>query len=172
MVHHTDKMRAVEFIGKPNDMVVESVHIPKIQDPLDAIIRVTSAGICGTDLHILHGRFGAQPPLTMGHETVGIVEAVGAGVTTIKVGDRVGVYDGVCCGFCANCVKGLTAYCLTLGQDFIGLGEPVGSKTPQNNGGQGESISVCLLRDRERIALVEMGKRGKEIRSVGARANT
>lgn len=131
------KMKGVEWVGKPFHMVVKEVDHPRIQDPQDAIIRLTSAGICGTDLHTFHGRLTTKAPLTMGHESLGIVEEVGAGVSNLKKGDRVLVYDEICCGFCANCVVELSQFCLTVNPpsdiSFFGIGEP----GRQFNGGQG-----------------------------------
>jgi len=82
-------MKAVEFNGQPFSMKVKTLPIPKITSPTDAVIRVTSSGICGTDLHILHGRIPVTPPMTMGHEIVGIVHSIGSKVLDVKVGDRV-----------------------------------------------------------------------------------
>ena len=62
---------------------------PAIEEPGDAIVRVTRAGICGSDLHFFHGKAPIDPGATMGHEAVGIVERVGDGVTTVRPGDRV-----------------------------------------------------------------------------------
>ncbi|KAH8784305.1 putative S-glutathione dehydrogenase [Hyaloscypha finlandica] len=84
-----ETMKAVEFDGKPFSMKVKTLPIPKITQPTDAVIRVTSAGICGTDLHTFHGRFPVKPPLTMGHEIVGVVHTIGSKVHDIKIGDRV-----------------------------------------------------------------------------------
>ncbi|KAG4440731.1 hypothetical protein IFR05_003775 [Cadophora sp. M221] len=82
-------MKAVAFEGKAFDMTVKKLPIPKIQKGTDAIIRVTSSGICGTDLHVFHGRVPVNPPMTMGHEIVGIVHSIGSKVSDLKVGDRV-----------------------------------------------------------------------------------
>ncbi|KAG4421294.1 hypothetical protein IFR04_005596 [Cadophora malorum] len=82
-------MKAVEFEGKAFDMKVKTLQIPKVRKSHDAIIRVTSSGICGTDLHVFHGRVPVNPPMTMGHEIVGIVHSIGSKVSDLKVGDRV-----------------------------------------------------------------------------------
>ena len=86
--------------------------IPEIEHPRDAIVRVTRACICGSDLHLYHGlvpdtRIGQ----TFGHETVGIVEEIGPDVKTIKVGDRVVVPFNIFCGECFFCLKGLYGNC-------------------------------------------------------------
>src|SRR4051812_888995 len=87
--HTHEKMKAVNFEGKPFSVSVKSIPIPKIIKPEDAIIRVTSSGICGTDLHVFHGRIPTKPPMTLGHEIVGIVDSIGDRVHDLKVGDRV-----------------------------------------------------------------------------------
>lgn len=87
--HGHDKMKAVEWEGKPFSVSVKALPIPKVTKPTDAIIRCTTSGICGSDLHIFHGRIPTHPPMTMGHEIVGIVHSVGDLVEDLKVGDRV-----------------------------------------------------------------------------------
>lgn len=82
-------MQAVEYSGKPFSMTVKTISIPQITTPTDAVIRVTTTGICGTDLHVYRGRLPVAPPLTMGHEIVGIVHECGSKVHNLKVGDRV-----------------------------------------------------------------------------------
>jgi len=83
------KMKAVKWEGKPFSVTVKEVDIPKINDPLDAIVRLTSSAICGTDLHTYHGLIELDKGITIGHENIGIVEEVGKDITTIKKGDRV-----------------------------------------------------------------------------------
>ncbi|KAG0652516.1 putative zinc-type alcohol dehydrogenase [Hyphodiscus hymeniophilus] len=85
---HED-MKAVEWEGKPFSMTVKSIPVPRIINPQDAVIRCTSSGICGSDLHVFHGRIPAILPMTMGHEVVGIVHSIGEQVQDLKVGDRV-----------------------------------------------------------------------------------
>ena len=85
---------------------------PVLQDALDAIVRVTLASICSSDLHIKHGSVPrAVPGITVGHEMVGIVEAVGAAVTHVKPGDRVTVNVETFCGECFFCKKGYVNNC-------------------------------------------------------------
>lgn len=90
-----DKMKAVRWEGKDFSVSVKEVEIPKLIDPLDAIVRLTSAAICGSDLHTYRGRLPMNHPLTFGHENMGIVEEVGEDVTTLKKGDRVLVSSGI-----------------------------------------------------------------------------
>jgi len=91
---------------------VEEKPDPKILHPNDAIIRVTRAAICGSDIHLYHG---LMPDLrvghTFGHESVGIVEEVGPEVDNLKPGDKVLVPFNICCGFCFFCSRGLYGNC-------------------------------------------------------------
>ncbi|PVH76159.1 GroES-like protein [Cadophora sp. DSE1049] len=87
-------MRAVVWSGIPFNVTVQDVPVPALQAATDARIRITSAAICGTDLHTYHGTYGsATVPWVMGHEAVGIVESIGSGVNTLQVGDHVVVPD-------------------------------------------------------------------------------
>lgn len=76
-------MKAVVYKG-PYEVAVEDVEDPKIQDPSDVIVRITSTAICGSDLHMYEGRTDAEPGITFGHENMGIVEEVGSGVASVK----------------------------------------------------------------------------------------
>src|ERR1700712_4067354 len=84
-------MKAAQWEGTPFSVSINTVPIPKIIKSRDAIIRITSSGICGSDLHVYHGRLPATPPMTIGHEIVGIVHSLGSDVNgdILKVGDRV-----------------------------------------------------------------------------------
>src|SRR4051812_9416948 len=106
-------MKAVTFHGK-RDVRVEEVPDPKIEQPTDAIIRVTSTGLCGSDLHlyeVLTAFMGDGDIL--GHEPMGIVEEVGAEVTQIAPGDRVVIPFNISCGSCFMCSQGLQSQCET-----------------------------------------------------------
>jgi glutathione-independent formaldehyde dehydrogenase len=85
----------------------------RIEAATDALLRVTSSAICGTDLHIYEGRMGDPSGMVIGHEPLGVVEEVGAAVVSVRKGDRVTVPTHICCGFCSNCVRGYTDACLT-----------------------------------------------------------
>lgn len=106
-------MKAVVYKG-PRQVVVENVEDPRIEQPTDALVRITSCALCGSDLHMYEGRAGARPGLVFGHEPLGVVEEVGPAVTSIKKGDRVFMPAHISCGFCTNCVRGYTASCLTV----------------------------------------------------------
>jgi threonine dehydrogenase-like Zn-dependent dehydrogenase len=106
-------MRAVAWHGT-HDVRVDTVPDPSIEKPTDAIIRVTSSGICGSDLHLYEvlGPFIDEGDV-LGHEPMGIVEAVGSDVTDIKPGDRVVIPFNIACGHCYMCDKGLQSQCET-----------------------------------------------------------
>lgn len=80
-------MKAVVF-KTPYELAVEEVPDPRIQRPFDAIIRITTANICGSDLHPYDGRAALDPGMVLGHENMGIVEEIGSAVNRIKVDDR------------------------------------------------------------------------------------
>ncbi|MGH3319737.1 MAG: glutathione-independent formaldehyde dehydrogenase [Streptosporangiaceae bacterium] len=106
-------MRAVVY-QEPFRVAVESVDDPRIQQPNDVIVRVTSTCICGSDLHMYEGRTAAEPGIVFGHENLGVIQEVGSGVTVLKQGDRVVMPFNVACGFCKNCLAGYTGFCLTV----------------------------------------------------------
>jgi threonine dehydrogenase-like Zn-dependent dehydrogenase len=106
-------MRAVTWHGV-EDIRVDTVPDPKVQEPTDAVIRVTSTAICGSDLH-LYSKLGLfmKRGDVIGHEPMGIVEAVGAEVRHIKPGDRVVIPFNISCGHCWFCDQGLYSQCDT-----------------------------------------------------------
>ncbi|MFZ5645859.1 MAG: zinc-dependent alcohol dehydrogenase [Bacillota bacterium] len=106
-------MKAITYQGV-KDVKVKEVGFPKIEKPDDAIIRVTSTAICGSDLHLIHGLVPNMPKdFILGHETMGIVEEVGPEVNKIKKGDRVIVPFPVACGQCWYCGHELYSQCST-----------------------------------------------------------
>jgi glutathione-independent formaldehyde dehydrogenase len=119
LISRRNAMKAVVY-KEPFKVAVESVEDPKIQDPNDALVRITSSAICGSDLHMYEGRTAAKPGIVFGHENMGIVEDVGPGVASIKKGDRVVMPFNVACGFCKNCLAGYTGFCLTVNPGFAG----------------------------------------------------
>jgi threonine dehydrogenase-like Zn-dependent dehydrogenase len=97
-------MRAVTFQA-PGEVRVDERPEPELADAGDAVVRVEASGVCGSDLHIYHGRVAIEPGFTIGHEYVGTVSAVGDDVTSVAPGDRVlGTYCTACndCFFCAR----------------------------------------------------------------------
>lgn len=133
-------MKAVVYKG-PFEVAVEEVPDPTIQDPTDVVVRITSTCICGSDLHMYEGRTGAEPGIVFGHENQGVVEEVGPGVATVKKGDRVNLPFNVGCGFCFNCERGYTGFCLTVNPGFAGGAYGYVSMGPYT-GGQAEYLRV------------------------------
>ena len=103
-------MKAVVF-EDVDRVVVQEVPEPTIVEPRDAIVRITAAGICGSDLHFLHGKAPLTPGDTIGHEGVGVVEEVGPEVRRFRPGDRVVIAFDIVCGDCWYCQRGQTALC-------------------------------------------------------------
>jgi threonine dehydrogenase-like Zn-dependent dehydrogenase len=106
-------MRAVTWQGR-RKVSVDTVPDPVIKEPTDAIIRVTSTNICGSDLH-LYEVLGAfmSPGDILGHEAMGVVEEVGSDVKDLTAGDRVVIPFNICCGHCFMCGQGLQSQCET-----------------------------------------------------------
>lgn len=104
-------MKAVVFHGV-GDIRVDEVQKPRIQNPTDAIVRITASAICGTDLHMIRGTLaGMKPGTILGHEGVGIVEEVGFGVRNFEAGDRVVIAATIACGYCSYCRAGYYSQC-------------------------------------------------------------
>jgi threonine dehydrogenase-like Zn-dependent dehydrogenase len=138
-------MKAVTWHGT-RDVRVDTVPDPTIQEPTDAIIRVTSTGLCGSDLHLYEvlGAFIDEGDV-LGHEPMGIVEAVGSEVSDLAVGDRVVVPFNISCGTCWMCTRGLFSQCETTqnrdqgtGASLLGYSKLYG----QVPGGQAEALRV------------------------------
>lgn len=104
-------MKAVVWHGI-GDIRLDDVPEPQLQEPTDAIVRLTASAICGTDLHFVRGTMSGMVPGTiLGHEAVGVVEQVGADVRNFAPGDRVVIPSTVSCGYCPPCRQGNTAQC-------------------------------------------------------------
>ncbi len=109
------RMKALVYHG-PGRKAWEDHPKPELSAPTDAIVRVTRTTICGTDLHILKGDVpGCVPGRILGHEGVGVVDSVGAAVTTFKAGDRVLISCISACGRCEYCRTGMFSHCTTGG---------------------------------------------------------
>jgi hypothetical protein len=138
-------MKAVAWHGK-RDIRVDTVPDPVIQQPTDAIVRITSTAICGSDLHLyeLLGMFMEEGDI-LGHEPMGVVEAVGSEVTHIKPGDRVVMPFNISCGHCFMCSDQLFAHCETTQNYEYGTGAAFFGYTKLYGhvaGGQAELLRV------------------------------
>ncbi len=133
-------MKAVVYEG-PYDVKVKEVEDPKIEAPTDAIVRITSTCICGSDLHMYEGRTNAEAGIVFGHENQGIVEEVGDACVRVSKGDRVNLPFNIGCGFCFNCERGLTGFCLTVNPGFAGGAYGYVNMGPYR-GGQAEALRV------------------------------
>ncbi|MEV4743540.1 alcohol dehydrogenase catalytic domain-containing protein [Streptomyces sp. NPDC049555] len=138
-------MRALTWHGK-RDVRVETVPDPALQEPTDVIVRITSTGICGSDLHLyeLLGPF-LEPGDILGHEPMGVIEEAGPDVATLAVGDRVVVPFNLSCGTCWMCERGLQSQCETTQVRDRGKGGSLFGYTKlygQVPGGQAEFLRV------------------------------
>jgi threonine dehydrogenase-like Zn-dependent dehydrogenase len=138
-------VKAVTWQGR-QDMRVEEVPDPTIQDPTDAIVRITTTGLCGSDLHLYDPLTPFMTPGdVVGHEPMGIVEAVGSGVQDLHVGDRVVVPFNVSCGSCWMCERKLYSQCETTQNREHGTGASLFGYSKlygQVPGGQAELLRV------------------------------
>jgi threonine dehydrogenase-like Zn-dependent dehydrogenase len=138
-------MKAVTWHGK-RDVRVDDVPDPKLETPTDAIVKVTSSGLCGSDLHLyeLLGPFLGEGDI-LGHEAMGTVEEVGPAATNLAVGDRVVVPFNISCGHCWMCTNGLQSQCETTQVHEHGTGASLFGYTKlygQVAGGQAQYLRV------------------------------
>jgi alcohol dehydrogenase len=125
-------MRAVTFRA-PMEVRVSEVPEPRLAAPDDAIVAISASGVCGSDLHIYHGRVQVAPGFTIGHEFVGTVVAAGDAVWRVAVGDRVLGCFHTACGSCFFCLRGAFMKCesmRTFGHG-AGLGDLAGTQAEQ-----------------------------------------
>jgi threonine dehydrogenase-like Zn-dependent dehydrogenase len=138
-------MKALTWQGK-RDVRVEEVPDPRIEQPTDAIVKITSSAICGSDLHLYEvlGPY-LTPGDVLGHEPMGVVEEVGPDVTHVQPGDRVVVPFNISCGHCWMCSRGLFAQCETTQNYGTGKGATLFGYTSLYGavpGGQAEYLRV------------------------------
>jgi threonine dehydrogenase-like Zn-dependent dehydrogenase len=138
-------VKAVAWHGK-RDVRVEEVPDPGIREPEDVIIRITSSGVCGSDLHLYEvmGAFMEKGDI-LGHESMGVVEEVGPEVREVSAGDRVVIPFNICCGHCWMCAQGLHSQCETTQQREQGTGAALFGYTKlygEVPGGQAEYLRV------------------------------
>ncbi len=111
-------MKALVYHG-PKKVSVDNVPDARIEKHTDILIKLTSTNICGSDLHMYEGRTDVEKGKILGHENLGEVLEIGKAVDRIKVGDKVSMPFNIGCGFCANCERGLTGFCLTLSDKSV-----------------------------------------------------
>ncbi|WP_026152431.1 glutathione-independent formaldehyde dehydrogenase [Actinopolyspora halophila] len=133
-------MKAVVYQG-PYDVAVQEVADPRLEDPTDVLVRITTSAICGSDLHMYEGRTDAQAGIVFGHENMGVIQEVGSAVATLRQGDRVVLPFNVACGFCTNCRAGKSAFCLTVNPPGAGGAYGYVGMGPYS-GGQAEYLRV------------------------------
>jgi glutathione-independent formaldehyde dehydrogenase len=133
-------MRALIYKG-PREVSVDNVPDARIEKPTDVLIKVTSTNICGSDLHMYEGRTTVEVGKVLGHENMGEVIEVGSAVDRVKLGDRVSLPFNIGCGFCKNCERGFTGFCLTVNPGFAGGAYGYADMGPYN-GGQAELLRV------------------------------
>jgi glutathione-independent formaldehyde dehydrogenase len=133
-------MKAVSYEGKYKMSVSEHPK-PKLKSPTDALLRVTTTGICGSDLHMYDGRTPLDKGTVVGHEIMGVIEQAGEAVSSIKEGDRVVLPFNIACGFCFNCHRGHTEACLTMNPEEPHAAYGYAGMGPYQ-GGQAEYVLV------------------------------
>jgi glutathione-independent formaldehyde dehydrogenase len=133
-------MRALVYHGE-RSVAVENVPDARIEQPTDVLVKITSTNICGSDLHMYEGRTDVEQGKVLGHENLGQVVEVGSAVVRVKPGDWVCMPFNIACGFCRNCERGKTGFCLTVNPGFAGGAYGYASMGPYA-GGQAEMLRV------------------------------
>ena len=133
-------MKAIVYNG-PRDVCVANVPDSRIERPTDALVRITTTNICGSDLHMYEGRTDVEHGKVLGHENLGEVVEVGNAVERIKPGDMVCMPFNISCGYCENCERGWTGFCLTVNPGNAGGAYGYAGMGPYN-GGQAEYLRV------------------------------
>jgi threonine dehydrogenase-like Zn-dependent dehydrogenase len=125
-------MRALVYHG-PKNVSIDDVPDARIERPTDALVKITTTNICGSDLHMYEGRTSVEEGKILGHENLGEVIEVGDAVDRVKVGDA--------CGFCKNCERGFTGFCLSVNEGMAGGAYGYADMGPYA-GGQAELLRV------------------------------
>ena len=135
-------MKGLVYRGA-KQVAVEEVPDARVEAPTDAVIRLTTTNICGSDLHMYEGRTSVEEGKVLGHENMGVVEEVGPGVQFVRPGDRVSVPFNIACGTCRNCQTGWWSFCTrtnpTEGMDGAAYGY---ANMGPYDGGQAEYLRV------------------------------
>jgi S-(hydroxymethyl)glutathione dehydrogenase/alcohol dehydrogenase len=157
-------MKALVYHG-PRDVQIDDKPQPSIQHPEDAILRITSTAICGSDLHLYHGTVpGMQPGQTLGHEFMGIIEEVGPEVHEVKQGDRVVIPFNVNCGKCWWCRNNLWSQC-ERSNDKADLGAAFGYTQLLGgyDGGQAEYVRIPFANAEASLKVPDSIKSDEEV---------
>jgi glutathione-independent formaldehyde dehydrogenase len=133
-------MKALVYNG-PCDVQVKHMPDAKIEKPTDVLVRITTTNICGSDLHMYEGRTSMETGRILGHENMGEVIEVGNAVQRVKVGDMVCLPFNIGCGFCENCERGFSGFCLTANPGTAGAAYGFAGMGPYS-GGQAELLRV------------------------------
>lgn len=133
-------MKALVYNG-PRKVTVKTVPDAKIERPTDALVKIAVTNICGSDLHMYEGRTDMESGRVLGHENLGQVVGIGDAVDRVKVGDWVCLPFNIACGFCENCERGLTGFCLTCNPGSAGAAYGFADMGPYS-GGQAELLRV------------------------------
>jgi glutathione-independent formaldehyde dehydrogenase len=143
------EMKGLVYNG-PRSVSIREVQDPRIEQPTDVLVKITTTNICGSDLHMYEGRTSVEKGKVLGHENLGVVVETGPAVQRVKKGDRVCLPFNIACGFCKNCERGLTGFCLTVNPGSAGGAYGYADMGPYQ-GGQAEYLRVpfgdfnCLL---------------------------
>ena len=133
-------MKALVYRGAKN-VRIENVPDAHIEQETDCLVKITSTNICGSDLHMAEGRTSVEEGKVLGHENLGLVVEVGSGVHRVKVGDIVCLPFNISCGYCENCERGYTGFCLTMNPGNAGAAYGYANMGPYQ-GGQAEFLRV------------------------------
>jgi glutathione-independent formaldehyde dehydrogenase len=133
-------MKALVYHG-PKDVSVDKVPDARIEKASDVVVKITTTNICGSDLHMYEGRTSVEEGKIFGHENLGEVVDVGEAVDSVKLGDKVCLPFNIGCGFCENCERGYTGFCLTTNPGSAGAAYGFAEMGPYD-GGQAEYLRV------------------------------
>lgn len=133
-------MKALVYNG-PRNVSVDNVDDARIERPTDVLVQIVVTNICGSDLHMYEGRTDIKSGSILGHENLGRVIEVGGAVDRVKKGDWVCLPFNIACGFCENCERGLTGFCLTCNPGTAGAAYGFAGMGPYS-GGQAEMLRV------------------------------
>jgi S-(hydroxymethyl)glutathione dehydrogenase / alcohol dehydrogenase len=147
------KSRAAVFHGPQTPLEVREIDLEE-PGPRDVLVRMAAVGICGTELHSIRGEWTRPTPSVLGHEGAGVVEAVGADVTSVKPGDEVVLSWAASCGECADCRRGRPAACINLHR-AIGNGTLVDGTTGMTIDGETLYRGTATGALQERLTVTE-----------------